>query len=113
MSFLFGTPEDRRHKREVEELDQNYYKRRKVYNQTLEQQREKNARAAAIRDADKIANRKPFYQKVMGVGLALGKDMVHGASKTNPGVLFNFDEPKQQRRKRRKRPGDNFDNQNL
>jgi hypothetical protein len=107
-SMFFGDPErKRREKQEREERQQQESKRQKEINKAYIdakiEQRKKNAVAAGIADANKLANQKPFYQKVMGVGMALGKDVMAGASKTNPGVLFNFDEPKQPRKRRKKR----------
>ena len=106
--MFLGDPErKRREKQEREQRQHQEDKHRKDINQAYidakVEQRIKNAKLAGVNDANKLANQKPFYQKVMGVGLALGKDMVKGASKTNPGVLFNFDEPKQPRKRRNKR----------
>lgn len=83
-----------------EELDQNYYKRRKIYLEAKEKERENMARQRGIQDARAIANKKPFYQKVIGLGMAIGKDLTSGAAKTDPSKLFNWGEPKQQRRRR-------------
>ena len=107
-SMFFGDPErKRREKQERDTRQQAESKHQKdidkAYIDAKVEQRIKNARVAGANDANKLVNQKPFYQKVMGVGMMLGKDLVSGASKTNPGVLFNFDQPKTTRRKRRKR----------
>jgi hypothetical protein len=101
--MLFGDPERRRRKKQQEDLDANYYKRQKAFNQAKEEQRIKNAKAAGIASANKISNRKPFYLKILSVAKTVGKDVVQGASKTDPNVLFSFDGPKKPRRKRKKK----------
>ena len=98
MSFLFGN----RDKKKQADLDALYYERQKAYNQAKQEQRIKNARAAGIRDAEREAHRQPFYQKLIGAGMALGKDVMAGASKTNPDVFFSFDKPKPKKRKKKK-----------
>ena len=98
MSFFFGNKNKTK-----DDLDAEYYERQKAYNKAKQEQRLKNARAAGIRDAEREANRKPFYKKLAGVGMALGKDMLDGASKTNPDVFFSFDKPKPKRRRQKKR----------
>jgi hypothetical protein len=109
-SMIFGDPErKRREKREREQRQQQERSHQKEINQAYLEakiaQRKKNAVAAGIADANKLANRKPFYQKVIGFGTALGKDIIQGASKTNPDVFFNWDDstPKRRKRKRRKK----------
>ncbi len=93
---IFGKQKDR------ENLDPNYYRRRKIYNETLEEEREKNARATAKRDAQKIANQVPFYQKVINVAGKLGKDIIENAPNTNPDVLLSFDDKKPKRKTKKK-----------
>jgi hypothetical protein len=107
-SMIFGDPErKRREKREREERNQqerlHQKEINKVYIDAKIEQRKKNAVAAGIADANKLANQKPFYQKLIGVGVGLGKDIVQGASKTNPNVFFNFDEPTPKRKRRKKK----------
>ena len=97
MSFFFGNKNKTK-----DDLDAEYYERQKAYNQAKQEQRIKNARAAGIRDAEREAHRKPFYQKLIGAGMALGKDVMAGASKTNPDVFFSFDKPKPKKRKKKK-----------
>ena len=85
-------------------LDANYYKRQQAYNQALEAQRIENAKAKGVADANRLANHKPFYQKVLGVVTNIGKDLVKASGNVNPDALITFDEPKErQRRKHRKR----------
>ena len=102
-SMLFGDPErKRREKREVE-LDNDYYLRAKAYNKAKTEEKIRIATLKGKAAAQKEAGKKPFYQKVIGVGMALGKDVMKGAGNTNPNVFFNFDQPKTTRRKVRKR----------
>jgi hypothetical protein len=101
--MIFGDPERKRREKRQEDLDSDYYKRRKAYKDAKEEQRLKNAREAGIRDANKLANRKPFYQKLIGAGVSLGKDVIQGAAKTNPDVFFSWDTPKPKRKRRKKK----------
>jgi hypothetical protein len=99
-SMFFGDPERKRREKERVDLDNDYYRRAKAYNEAKTEERIRIAKQNGIRDAQP---RKPFYKKVMGAGMMIGKDLVQGASKTNPNMLFNFDQPKQTRRRRRKK----------
>lgn len=98
----FGLFSGKSKKRIEEEDTEEYRARMKAYNDAMQEQRLKNARAKGIADANKLANQKPFYQKVIGVGMAVGKDIMAGAGKTNPNVFFNMDGPKPKRKRRRK-----------
>jgi hypothetical protein len=102
-SMLFGDPEKRRRERQQSDLDTNYYKRQKIYAKAKEKERERIAALKGKADAQAIANRKPFYQKVIGAATFLCKDIVQGAAKTNPNVFFNWDEPKTKRARRKRR----------
>jgi hypothetical protein len=95
---LWGDPEGRRRHQHQTDLDANYYKRRKAYNQQLEKEQVRQAQQRAVRDA----NRQPFYRQVLGMGKALGKDLIAGANQTNPDALFNFDKPNRRRKKKRR-----------
>ena len=106
--MFFGDPErKRREKQERKQRQHQEDKHRKDINQAYidakVEQRIKNAKLAGVNDANKLANHKPFYQKLVGVGMALGKDVMKGSSKTNPNVLFNFNQPKPKRKRRKKR----------
>ena len=98
----FGLFSGKSKKRREEEDTEEYRARMKAYNDALQEQRLKNARAKGTADANKLANQKPFYQKVLGLGMAVGKDIMKGASNTNPNVFFNMDGPKPKRKRRRK-----------
>lgn len=76
-----------------------------AYHKKLKEQRIKNAEAAAIRDADNLANQKPFYQKVIGLGNAVLKDLTAASANINPDALINFndDKPKPKKRKTKRR----------
>ena len=73
------------------------------YQQSLKEQRIINAKAAGIAEANKKLNQKPFYQKRVGAASAIGKDLMATSSQVNPNALFSFDEPKQPRKRRKKR----------
>jgi hypothetical protein len=91
------------HKQQTQEdLDQNYYKRRTAYNQAKEEEREKIAKQRGIEDAHKIADKKPFYQKLIGVASAIGKDLVAASGNVNTDALFTFDNPEPERQSKRK-----------
>lgn len=111
MSWLLGknkteqSPEDQELLRKRKEaLNRPNTKAEEAYLKKLEEQRIKNAEAKAIEDANQLANQKPFYQKVMGMGTALLRDLGDVAANTNPNALINFDEekPKRTNPKRRK-----------
>ena len=94
---LFGKHEDNKNRAD---LDRAYYARRKAYLQAKEEKRLENARAAGVRDADKLANQQPFYQKLVNGGAWLLRDLSDGAGKVNTDALFSWDEkPKRKRRK--------------
>jgi hypothetical protein len=85
-----------------ENLDPNYYKRRKAYNQAKEEEREKIAKQRGIEDAHKIADKKPFYQKLIGLATNIGKDLVAVSGNVNTDALFTFDEPDKPHKRKRK-----------
>lgn len=105
--MLFGDPErKRREKRERQERQQLEAQHQKEINQAYVDakvnRRIENAKIAAIRDADKMANKKPFYKILGGVAANMGKDLIKGAANADPNVFFTFDEkPKRRRRKRK------------
>ena len=74
-----------------------------AYEQAKKERRIENAKRIGIQDADRLVNQKPFYMKVTGALVALGKDLVQNAPNCDPNVLFNMDEPETQKRRRRKR----------
>jgi hypothetical protein len=76
-----------------------------AYALAKKERRIENAKRKAVLDADKLANQKPFYQKVIGAASAITKDLASGASQMNPDALFTWnDEPQSQgRRQRRKK----------
>lgn len=84
-------------------LDAHYYERQKAYNEALNNQRIENAKIKAKADADRLANKKPFYQKLIGIADTIGKDLIKNASNTNPNALITFDNPPREKRTRRKK----------
>ena len=62
-----------------------------------------NAKQKGVMDADKLANQKPFYQKVIGAASAIGKDLMQASSNVNPDALITFNEPEPQRQHRKKK----------
>ena len=104
MSFLF-----RNKKKDKADLDQGYYDRQKAYNAARQAERIRMAKAKGTADAHREANKKPFYQKVIGVAQAVGKDLT--TPTPNGGFfnekasenLFTWGTPKQPRKKRTKR----------
>ncbi|MGD0071403.1 MAG: hypothetical protein ABSB71_08005 [Candidatus Bathyarchaeia archaeon] len=96
-------PNARRRKKQKEDLDKDYYKRQKVYNASKEKERERIAALRGKQDAQKIANRKPFYQKLMGAFANIGKDLVAQSGNVKPNALFTWDTPKRQRKRKGKR----------
>jgi hypothetical protein len=92
MSFLFK-------KKQSEDIDPNYYKRQKAYNTAKEAEREKIAAEKGRADAHKLASQKPFYQKLMGAGTAIMKDLTTG----DPSQMFGQTAPKHRVKHRRKR----------
>lgn len=104
----FGLFSGKSKKRRDEEDTEEYKARKKAYNDALQEQRLKNARAKGIADANKLANQKPFYQKVMGVGTAIVKDLSApppkgGGFNFDSNSLFSWETPKPKRKRRRKR----------
>jgi hypothetical protein len=94
------TPEEAALEKEYEQ------KAQLAYIEAKGKQRIKNAELAGQQDADKLANKKPFYQKVLNLAGAVGKDLIQAAPNTNPNVLFNWEqqrEPKTKRRRKTKR----------
>lgn len=74
-----------------------------AYREAKAQRRIENARQAGIRDADRLANKKPFHMKLLEVGKAVLRDM-----STNEPNNFNFEyrdpfEQPQPKKKRKKR----------
>jgi hypothetical protein len=60
------------------------------------------ARQRGFEDARAIAtHKKPFYQKVIGVGMAIGRDLTN--INPNPDALFSFDNPSEKKHRRKKR----------
>jgi hypothetical protein len=84
-----------------DDLDKDYYKRRAIYLEAKEKERENMARQRGFEDARAIANKKPFYQKVIGVGMAIGRDLTN--VNPNPDALFSWGTPQQPKRKRRRK----------
>lgn len=70
-----------------------------AYLTKLKEQRIKNAEAKAIQDAHNLANQKPFYQKIIGAGTAILKDLSN--IEPNPDALINFNDQPRKRRKHR------------
>jgi hypothetical protein len=104
MSWILGDPERRRKRqKQQEDLDHNYYKRQKAYNDAKEKERERIATIKGTQDAQKIANQKPFYQKLMGAAATIGKDLVKNSSNMNTNALFSWDDPAPKRKRRKKR----------
>lgn len=89
-----------------EELKRLEAKRQKeidtAYIDAKTQRRIENAKAAGARDADELLNQKPFYQKLAGGAGWLMRDLSAGAARSNPNVLFSFDDPPQRQVKRRR-----------
>ena len=107
-SLLHGDPErKRREKQEKDQLRIQESKRlnqiNKAYIEAKVNRRIENAKIKGIADADKMANQKPFYQKLMGAAATVGKDMIKQSSQTNTDVLFNFGETKKPRHRKKKR----------
>lgn len=73
-----------------------------AYVEAKTKRRIENAKNAGIRDADNLVNQKPFYQKVMGGASWLIKDLSQGAANVNPDVLFTFDDPPRNKRRRKR-----------
>lgn len=97
MVFGFGKPSVNK-----EDLDSEYYKRRAIYLEAKNKERENMARQRGFEDARAIATRKkPFYQKVIGVGMAIGKDLTN--INPNTDALFSFDNPSEKKQRRKKR----------
>lgn len=71
-----------------------------AYEKAKKERRIENAKRIGIQDADRLANQKPFYKKVMGALVAVGKDLVENAPNTDPSVLFNMDDTPRKRKKR-------------
>ena len=90
---------------EIEQENRDEAEVQEVYRQAKKEQRMKNAKQRAIQDADKIANQKPFYQKVMSTVTAIGKDVMESASNIHPNndALFTFDNESERQKKRRKK----------
>ena len=63
-----------------------------AYELAKKERRIENAKRKAVLDADKLANQKPFYQKVMGAASAIGKDLMQASSNVNPDALFTFND---------------------
>jgi hypothetical protein len=92
------------HKEELKRLEAKRQKEiDQAYIDTKTQRRIENAKAAAVRDADALANQKPFYQKLMGGASWLIKDLSEGAANVNPDALFTFDDPQPSRNRRRRK----------
>jgi hypothetical protein len=72
-----------------------------AYLETLEEERIKNAREKAKRDAANLANQQPFYKKLINLGGAIAKDL--GNIQPNPDALINFNDEPSPRKKRSKR----------
>jgi hypothetical protein len=102
-SMLFGDPERKRREKRQADLDADYYQRAKAYNAAKTKERIRIASIRGTQAAQQQANKKPFYQKVIGAATTLGKDVMEGASKTNPNALFSWDEPKTTRTRKKKR----------
>ena len=101
-SMLFGDPEKkRRQKQEKDELDQQENKRlkqiNKAYVEAKVSQRIENAKAKGVADANRLANQKPLYQKLMGAAATVGKDLVKGSGNVNTDAFFTWGTPKQNR----------------
>jgi hypothetical protein len=63
--------------------DPGFEERKRAYDQAYSEERLRLAKVKGQTDALKAANRKPFYQKLGGAAVALGKDMIsskHDAS---------------------------------
>lgn len=71
-----------------------------AYEKAKKERRIENAKRIGIQDADRLANQKPFYKKVMGALVAVGKDLVENAPNTDPSILFNMDDTPRKRKKR-------------
>jgi hypothetical protein len=67
------------------------------------ERRIENAKLAGQRDADRLANQKPFYQKVINLASNVGKDLVKASNNVNPDALISFDKPTQTKTKRHRR----------
>jgi hypothetical protein len=102
-SMLFGDPERKRREKRQVDLDNDYYLRAKAYKEAKSKEKIRLAALKGKQDAQHGSSNKPFYLKVLGAGKAIGKDLMQGASKTNPDALFNWDTPKQKRRRKRRK----------
>ena len=101
-SMLFGDPERKRREKRQKELDNDYYLRAKAYNAAKTKEKIRLASIRGTQAAQQEANRKPFYMKLLGAATTLGKDVMAGANKTNPDALFNWNEPKTKRTRKKK-----------
>lgn len=98
MVFGFG----RKDNTNKEDLDSDYYKRRSIYLEAKNKERENMARQQGFEDARAIAvQKKPFYRKVIGVGMAIGRDLTN--IKPNPDALFSWGDPTAKKPRRKKR----------
>lgn len=110
-SLFFGDPERRRREKQERDTRQRLESKRQkeindAYIDSKIQQRIINAKAAGVADANKLANRKPLHEKLMGLAATVGKDMVKSGGNKNFNSLFTLDDnqaPKRKRRKNRKK----------
>ena len=71
-SMIFGDPEKRRREKNQSDLDDDYYLRAKAYKEAKTKEKVRLAKIAGKRAAQP---KKPFYQKLMGAGQAIMKDL--------------------------------------
>ena len=104
--FGFGVSSEekqkRRRERDILEHKKQASKKaaEEAYLEAYKERRVENAKVIAQRDADKLANQQPFYQKLVSGGAWLLKDLSDGAGKVNTDALFSWEtKPKRKRRK--------------
>ena len=71
-SMIFGDPERKRREKNQSDLDDDYYLRAKAYKEAKTKEKVRLAKIAGKRAAQP---KKPFYQKLMGAGTAIMKDL--------------------------------------